>query len=212
MVERPTGTLRVSMPADLATDHLAPIIADFAKMYPLIAFEFDLPPRQVDLQTEPIDLAIRIGPPPMAPLTLVARPIAVLPRYLYASLEYLKSAAPLTHPSDLARHVVCIVEGATRSWEVARTFYRGDESVDMMIGTRFAMNSVTLIRGLVGLAVLNDMLARDDVTLGRLVRVLPDWSHAPAQVYALTETRLLPARTRLFIDFLSSGCANHRAR
>ena len=42
VVERPTGTLRVSMPADLATDHLAPIIADFAKTYPLVAFEFDL--------------------------------------------------------------------------------------------------------------------------------------------------------------------------
>ena len=181
VVERPTGTLRVSMPADLATDHLAPIIADFAKTYPLVAFEFDLSPRHVDLQTEPFDLAIRIGPPPMAPLTLVARPIAVLPRYLYASPEYLKSAAPLTHPSDLTRHVVCIVEGATRSGEVARTFYRGDESVDVMIRTRFAMNSVALNRGLaiqgVGLAVLDDVLARDDVTLGRLLRVLPDWGY-----------------------------------
>jgi DNA-binding transcriptional LysR family regulator len=206
VVERPTGTLRVSMPADLATDHLAPIIADFAKTYPLIAFEFDLSPRHVDLQTEPFDLAIRIGPPPMTPLTLIARPIAVLPRYLYASPEYLKNAAPLTHPSDLARHVVCIVEGATRSGEVARTLYRGDESVDVMIGTRFAMNSVALNRGLaiqgVGLAVLDDVLARDDVTLGRLVRVLPDWSLASVQVHAVTETRLLPARTRLFIDFL----------
>ena len=137
----------------------------------------------MDLQTEPFDLAIRIGPPPVAPLTLVARPIAALPRYLYASPEYLNSAAPLTHPSDLARHVVCIVEGAMRSREVARTFYRGDESVDVMIGTRFAMNSVALNRGLaiqgVGLAVLDDVLARDDVTLGRLLRVLPDWSLAP---------------------------------
>ena len=35
----------------------------------------------------------------------------------------------------------------------------------------------------------------------RLVRVLPDWSLAPVQVHAITETRLLPARTRLFIDF-----------
>jgi len=141
----------------------------------------------------------------MTPLTLIARPIAVLPRYLYASPEYLKNAAPLTHPSDLTGHVVCIVEGATRSGEVARTFYRGDESVDVMIGTRFAMNSVALnglaIQG-VGLAVLDDVLARDDVTLGRLVRVLPDWSLAPVQVHAATETRLLPARTRLFIDFL----------
>jgi DNA-binding transcriptional LysR family regulator len=208
VVERPTGTLRVSMPADLAAAHLAPVIADFAKKYPLIAFEFDTSPRPVDLQTEPFDLAIRIGPPPTAPLTLVARPIAVLQRYLYASPEYLRSAAPLAHPNDLDRHVVCIVEGATRLGEVARTFYRGNESVDVTIGTRFAMNSVALSRALalqgVGLAVLDDVLALDDVTSGRLVRVLTDWSLATLQVHAVTETRLLPARTRLFIDFLKA--------
>jgi DNA-binding transcriptional LysR family regulator len=208
VVERPTGSLRVSMPADLAAAHLAPVIADFAKTYPLIAFEFDTSPRPVDLQTEPFDLAIRIGPPPTAPLTLVARPIAVLQRYLYASPEYLRSAAPLAHPNDLDRHVVCIVEGATRLGEVARTFYRGNESVDVTIGTRFAMNSVALSRALalqgVGLAVLDDVLALDDVTSGRLVRVLTDWSLATLQVHAVTETRLLPARTRLFIDFLKA--------
>ena len=208
VAERPTGTLWVSMPADLAAAHLAPVIADFAKKYPLIAFEFDTSPRPVDLQTEPFDLAIRIGPPPTAPLTLVARPIAVLQRYLYASPEYLRSAAPLAHPNDLDRHVVCIVEGATRLGEVARTFYRGNESVDVTIGTRFAMNSVALSRALalqgVGLAVLDDVLALDDVTSGRLVRVLTDWSLATLQVHAVTETRLLPARTRLFIDFLKA--------
>jgi DNA-binding transcriptional LysR family regulator len=48
------------------------------------------------------------------------------------------------------------------------------------------------------------VLALDDVTLRRLVRVLPDWCLAPVQVHAVTETRLLPARTRLFIDFLKA--------
>src|SRR5258708_431854 len=67
VVERPTGTLRVSMPAALATDYLAPIIADFAKTYPLTAFELDLSPRLADLQTEPFDLATRIVPRPKAP-------------------------------------------------------------------------------------------------------------------------------------------------
>ncbi|RQS09745.1 LysR family transcriptional regulator [Burkholderia sp. Bp8998] len=208
VAERPTGTLRVSMPADLATGYLAPIIADFAKAYPLIAFEFDLSPRPIDLQAEPFDLAIRIGPPPTAPSTLVARPIAVLPRYLYASPEYLRSAAPLTHPNDLAQHVVCLVEGVGKQGRAERTFYRGGESVAVMIGTRFAMNSVALSRALaiqsVGLAVLNNVLAQHDVELGRLVRVLPDWSLAPVQVHALTDTRLLPARARLFIDFLKA--------
>ena len=159
------------------------------KDVPVGRFRVRPSPRQVDLQTEPFDLAIRIGPPPVAPLTLVARPIAALPRYLYASPEYLNSAAPLTHPSDLARHVVCIVEGAMRSREVARTFYRGDESVDVMIGTRFAMNSVALNRGLaiqgVGLAVLDDVLARlrrlagdDRPGAAYVARDQPGWVHA----------------------------------
>jgi DNA-binding transcriptional LysR family regulator len=208
VAERPTGTLRASMPADLATGYLAPIIADFAKAYPLIAFEIDLSPHPVDLQTQPFDLAIRMGPPPTAPSTLVARPIAVLPRYLYASPRYVQSAAPLTHPSDLQRHVVCIVEAAPRLSEVPRTFYRGDESVDVQVGTRFAMNSVALSRALalqgVGLAVLDNVLALDDLASGRLVRVLPGWNLAPIQVHAVTETRLLPARTRLFIEFLKA--------
>lgn len=208
VVERPSGTLRVSMPVDFAIGYLAPILRDFAKAYPSIDFEFDLTARRVDLQSEPYDLAIRMGPPPTAPSTLVARQIALLPRYLYAAPAYLKQAPPLNHPDDLAHHVVCVGQAAIKSQGVSRTFYRGDEQVDVMIVSRFGMNSVGLSRALallgVGIAVLDTELTREDVALGRLRRVLPDWSLAPIQVHAITETRLLPARTRLFIDFLKT--------
>lgn len=208
VVERPSGTLRVSMPVEFATGYLAPILRDFAKAYPLISFEFDLTPRRVDLQADPFDLAIRIGPPPTAPSTLVARQIALLPRYLYAAPSYLKQAPPLTHPSDLAHHVLCVAQGVTRQQGMQRTLYRGDETVDVMIESRFAMNSVGLSRSLavlgVCLVVLNAELAYEDVATGRLRRVLPEWSFSPVQVHAITETRLLPARTRLFIDFLKA--------
>ncbi|HEY1997281.1 LysR family transcriptional regulator [Paraburkholderia sp.] len=206
VAERPGGTLRVSMPVDLATGYLAPILADFARTYPLISFEFDLSPRPIDLQTEPFDLAIRIGAPPTAPSTLVARQIALLPRYLYASPAYLKQGAPLLHPGDLTGHVLCIVQAAARQGDGMRTFYRGDEAVQVMTTRRFAMNSVALSRALavqgIGIAVLDTELARDEVAAGRLIRVLPEWSLKPVQVHAITETRLLPARTRLFIDFV----------
>lgn len=33
-------------------------------------------------------------------------------------------------------------------------------------------------------------------------RVLPAWQATPVPVYAITETRLLPAKTQRFIDFL----------
>jgi DNA-binding transcriptional LysR family regulator len=208
VVERPSGTLRVSMPVDLATGYLAPILSDFAKAYPLISFEFDLTPRRVDLQSDPFDLAIRMGPPPTTPSTLVARQIALLPRYLYASPDYLKAAAPLIHPDDLKHHVLCIGQAATSQGEVSRTLHRGDEVVNVMIASRFRMNSVGLSRALamsgVGIAVLDTELAREDVASGRLRRVLPEWSLAPVQVHAITDTRLLPARTRLFIDFIKA--------
>ncbi|MFK2874032.1 LysR family transcriptional regulator [Dyella lipolytica] len=206
VVERPSGTLRVSMPVDFATGYLAPILRDFAITYPLIGFEFDLTPRRVDLQTEPFDLAIRIGPPPTAPSTLVARQIALIPRYLYAAPSYIKQAPPLEHPNDLVRHVLCVGQGASKQRGALRTFHRGDERVDVTVESRFVMNSVGLSRSLavtgVGIAALDSELTRDDVAMGRLRRVLPDWSLSPVQVHAITETRLLPARTRLFIDFL----------
>jgi DNA-binding transcriptional LysR family regulator len=206
VAERPTGTLRVSMPVDLATGYLAPILRDFANTYPLVSFEFDLTPRRVDLQTEPFDLAIRMGPPPTTPSTLVARQIAVLPRYLYAAPGYLKRAPPLKHPDDLVRHVLCVGQGATKQHGVLGTFHRGNEKVDVMIESRFVMNSVGLSRSLavlgVGIAALDTELTREDVAAGRLRRVLPGWSLAPVQVHAITETRLLPARARAFIDLM----------
>ena len=205
---KPSGTLRVSMPVDLATGYLAPNLSDFAQTYPLIDFEFDVTPRRIDLQTEPFDLAIRIGQPPAAPSMLVARPIGLLPRYLYASPSYLKSAPTLKHPDDLAYHVMCVGQGTTKQQDGARTLHRGDETVTVVTGTRFAMNSVGLSRAFaklgVGIAVLDNVLAHEDVVSGQLHRVLPEWSLAPLPVHAITETRLLPARTRLFIDFLKA--------
>ena len=74
------------------------------------------------------------------------------------------------------------------------------------------MNSVGLTRELatqgVGIAALDPELARDDLALGRLSRVLPEWRLSPVQVHAITETRLLPARVRLFIEFLKARLSN----
>jgi DNA-binding transcriptional LysR family regulator len=208
VAERPSGTLRVSMPVDLATGYLAPILAAFARAHPQIDFEFDVTPRRVDLQSEPFDLAIRMGPAPTAPAMLVARQIAVLPRYLYASPDYLRTAPPLEQPDDLSRHPLLLALGAGRQQEVWKRLYRGDEAVGVLVNARWAMNSVGLCRSLAmqgaGVAVLDSELARADVEAGRLRRVLPEWELEPVQVHAITETRLLPARTRLFIDFLKT--------
>jgi len=45
-------------------------------------------------------------------------------------------------------------------------------------------------------------IVADDLANGRLRRVLPQWQATPVPVYAITETRLLPAKTQRFIEFL----------
>ena len=203
---RPTGTLRISMPVDLAIGYLAPIINDFAQHYPQIDFELDLTPRHIDLQTEPFDLAIRLGPPPAGPSTLIARQIGTVSRWLYAAPQYLKRAPPLKHPKDLAHHIMCVGKASSRWQEKTLQLRKNDEQVEIEVTTRFLTNNVGLSRTLAvlgnGVAVLGPELARDDVQSGRLKHVLPGWGMEPLPIQVLTGTRLLPARARLFIDYL----------
>ncbi|WP_448111812.1 LysR family transcriptional regulator [Pseudomonas lini] len=201
MLARPSGVLRASLPVDFATIYLAPLIAEFARLYPGISFELDLTPRQVDLVSEPVDVVIRMGEP--ASSNLIARKLASLRRGLYASPRYLELYGDPIHPSDLARHE-CLRMRGTRA---DRWILSGSEGeVEVEVGGRFELNSVGMIRRLatldLGIALLGEGIVAQDLADGTLLRVLPQWQASPVSVYALTETRLLPAKTQRFIEFL----------
>ena len=202
MLEQPSGVLRASLPVDFANTYLAPLIAEFARRHPGISFDLDLTPRLVDLVSEPFDVAIRMGTPPDS--TLIARQLATLPCYLYASPRYLEQAGEPGHPRDLARHE-CLGYRLPKAnlW----TLHNAEESVEVAVDGRFQLNSVELIRRLasldLGIAVLPAEIAAEDLDRGRLRRILPGWQGPVVPVYAMTETRLLPAKTQRFIEFLS---------
>lgn len=201
MLARPSGLLRASLPVDFATVYLAPLIAEFARIYPGISFEFDLSPRQVDLISDPVDVVIRMGEQPNS--TLIARKLASLRRSLYASPRYLEVSGAPEHPSELVNHECLRLRGAGGDrWTLSNE--ADNEQVD--IGGRFELNSVGMLRRLatldLGVALLPDGIAAQDLADGKLRKVLPQWQASPVSVYALTETRLLPAKTQRFIEFL----------
>jgi DNA-binding transcriptional LysR family regulator len=80
------------------------------------------------------------------------------------------------------------------------------ETVEIEVGGRFRLNSIGMLQRLaeqgMGIAVLAEEIVADDVANRRLRRVLPQWQATPVPVYAITETRLLPAKTQRFIEFL----------
>ncbi len=203
LLAQPSGVLRASLPVDFANSTLAPLIAEFALRHPGIRFEFDLTPRRVDLVSEPFDVAIRMGASEDS--TLVARLLATLGTHLYASPAYLLRVGEPGQPADLGTHDGLSLKTAARTvWKLSRP--GTDQAVEIDIGGRFQLNSVGLLRRLatldLGIALLPDIVAAEDLAAGRLQRVLPDWQGPPTPVYAMTETRLLPAKTQRFIEFL----------
>lgn len=201
MLAQPSGVLRASLPVDFARVYLAPIIAEFSEHYAGISFEFDFTPRQVDLISEPYDVAIRLGEP--ADSTLIARRIAQLPRFLYASREYISKTGAPQNPAELVLHeCLRMSTDSSPQWELLRE----QERVKVPVQGRFLMNSMGMIKKFtvmnMGISLLSAGLVQEEVSKGILVNILPEWQASAISVYAVTETRLLPAKTQRFIDFL----------
>lgn len=199
MLAQPSGVLRASLPVDFAVTYLAPLISEFAMLYPGIRFDFDLTPRRVDLVSEPFDVAIRIGE--SADSQLIARPLATLTPALYASPGYLNRSGTPREPETLAQHE-CLAILRAEAW----TLTDGQRSVTVPVSGRFNLNSMGMIRRMaaldMGVVLMPAEVVADEVASGKLQRILPDWHGSPTTVYAITETRLLPAKTQRFIEFL----------
>jgi DNA-binding transcriptional LysR family regulator len=199
-VQRPTGLVRASVPVDFTVIYLSEILADFLRLYPGISLALDVTPRQSDLVTDPVDLTIRIGEP--KDQNLIARKLGASDMALYAAPTLVAAFGAPRMPQDLL-DVPCL-RIAGRPWLLLNR-RTGDEATVPVTG-RFTANNVGLLRRLalqgIGVAALPLDLVADDVEAGRLRPVLSDWRPPAIPVYALTETRLVPARVRVFIDFL----------
>lgn len=211
----PSGRLRVSMPSDLATLLLADALAAFVARYPQISLELDLSARRVDLLGEGFDVAVRMGE--LASDTLLAaRRLAALPAGLYASPNYVAVHGRPATPEDLSRHQSLRLlgrNGEPRRWDLTR----GDARWRQVPPGRVAANAPEALIGLAragaGITAAPDYFAAEDVRRGTLVRLLPDWD-LPGQVASAVfpGRKLMPPKTRVFIDMLSTAFGDHANR
>ncbi|MBL9053149.1 MAG: LysR family transcriptional regulator [Tabrizicola sp.] len=199
MVSQPTGLIRASVPVDFTLVYLADILADFVRAYPGIRLDLDVSPRQSNLVTDPVDLTIRIGE--VSDPNLIARRLFSAELALFAAPTYLSGRDAILAPPDLLHHDCLRVVDRP-----LRLVGPNGQLQTIPAQGSFIANNVGLLHRLtrqgLGITALPIDLTREDVTTGTLVPVLPDWRPPPVPVNALTETRLLPAKVRVFIDFL----------
>jgi DNA-binding transcriptional LysR family regulator len=205
---KPSGRLRVSMPADFAERVAAPMLAAFARDYPEVQLELDLTPRRVDLIGEGFDLAIRMGQLD-GDSQLAARKLATTYWGLYASPAYLQRVGEPLLPQALdAMHGLMLLTrtGEAVPWRLQRD---GVEAVLALPAQRTLANSPSLLAKMaldgVGIAGVDRLLVRDAVERGRLQRLLPEWSLPGSSCWAVfPERRLMPLRTRVFLEAMSA--------
>jgi DNA-binding transcriptional LysR family regulator len=203
----PSGRLRLSMPGDFAHAVLGAMMAEFMRKYPLVTLEVDLTPRRVDLVGENFDLALRMGSLG-DDASLAARLIARFSIGLYASPDYIAQRGMPSEPEALMEHDglrILMRTGEPHRWLLTR----GEQRWEGVPPGRAIANSpellIRLARAGAGIAAVTDHFAMPYVQGGELIPVLQDWTLPETECWAVFPgRRLMPARTRLFLDALAA--------
>jgi DNA-binding transcriptional LysR family regulator len=203
---QPTGTLKVSMGTVFGRLYVVPLLGEFLRRYPAITPDWHFDNRQVDLISQGFDAAIGGGFD--LPQGVVARKLAPAHRVLVASPDYLAGYPDVSCPDDLQEHPGILIRspqtGRIRSWPLTS---REHEYSTLSLKPRMTMSDSEAAcsaaeQGL-GIALVSLPFAVPYLRSGQLLRVLPDWYVDDGNISLYySEHKLLPGKTRAFVDFL----------
>ena len=203
--DEPRGPIKVTAPAVFGRMHVAPFVPEFLAKYPNMQVRLHLSDSLVDLIQERIDLAIRIAH--LEDSTAIVRKLAPNRRVIVAAPSYLEQHPAPKEPSDLLEHK-CLLLRFPGSKQFRWTLESPDGPVTVRVGGNMDSNTGEALRDWClaghGLAMKSVWEVADDIAAGRLRVVLPEFPPLGYGIYALyPHSRFVPARVRVFIDFLA---------
>ncbi|MDR6519937.1 LysR substrate-binding domain-containing protein [Variovorax paradoxus] len=202
---QPQGLLRVSCPFTLAQFWLTPLIPSFMRAFPGVRLQLEVSNRRVDPLQENIDVVLRVRRPPFEDSSLVARPLGSTVDVLLASPALVERLGMPRSLGDLAAWPVLSLPADNERYRWA--LERGSESHDFAFTPHVVTDDMFALRHLaeqgMGLALLPEIMCRDALADGRLVRLCGEWACAASEIQAAFASRrgMLPA-VRAFIDHL----------
>jgi DNA-binding transcriptional LysR family regulator len=178
------GVLRMSTPTSFGIRDVIPRLSAFVARHPDLRVELQLEDRRQDLVRDAVDVAIRLGR--LQDSAATARLIALIPRVVVASPDYLERHGVPAHPNDLVRHR--IVGGTASAVPAAWRFERDGDEVAVTLEPHFSTNDnegaiAAAVAGL-GVTSTSGWACRRELDLGRLVRLFVDWNQAAIPVHA----------------------------
>jgi len=205
----PSGVLSVTTSVAFGERWLMPRIASFRQDYPNITLDLRLTDAVVDLVSEGIDVALRLGPSVTG--AVVAAKLFDTRYRLVASPEYIRRHGAPISLDDIDNHIGLYfsLPGVRSDWQFRKNRGSAIRVISPPAGLTIS-NALGLRRAALdglGLALLADWTIAQDVERGRLIPLLEDyqasvsgfdtaaWVVYPSKAY-------VPAKLRVFIDHL----------
>lgn len=204
----PRGHIRISLPLSFGLTHVAPLLLDFARLYPEVSLDMDYTDRRVKLIEEGVDLAIRITRRLEA--TDVARKIGSGRMRVVASPDYLARHGRPQHPAELVHHqgLGYTAAGSHLPWQ----FMVSGRLETFPIRSSVQANNGDVLtqaaaQGL-GIACQPDFIVDSYLAAGRLEEILQEYLLPELGIYALLPShRQIPQRVRILLDYFSEKLA-----
>lgn len=203
---QPIGRLRVDLPTTFGRRHIVPALLKLAQRHARLDLSITLRDRAVDMVSEGIDLAVRIGMLEDYP-DLIARKLGEQRLVICAAPAYLKRHGTPAARADLAKHD-CLIgwqRGSRPEWLLSNV---AGEAQYYEIPPRHALTDgdallCACLTGC-GLAQLPGWLAREALAEGSLIEVLPEFA-TTMPIHAIWQkTRHLQPKVKVAVDALAS--------
>ncbi|OZG72319.1 hypothetical protein BTA51_16425 [Hahella sp. CCB-MM4] len=198
----PRGLIRVAASVTVGQQIIKPELSGFMRKYPDIRIDLELSNRRVDIVSEGIDLAIRVGE--LKDSSLVAKYLGTARLLLYASPEYLAGHAAVETPGNLLDHS-CLHMSAVGSKAIWR-LNSGSQQEIIEIEPILSVEDFDAIAdaalGGLGVALLPHYIGDSLVTKGLLKPVLPGWEMESKRFYAVYPShRGATPKLRVFLEY-----------
>ncbi len=198
----PTGQLVLTAPVLFGQMHVAPAVTRFVQRYPAVHCRMEFSDRVVNLLEEQIDVGVRIGP--LADSTLVARQVGRIRRVVVATPDFLREHGVPAHP-DALTHASCVrfIGNAAHWW----TFQQEGRPFYVAVSGNLEFNQTApAVAACAAGAGFGNFLSYQVAPLvaeGKLRIVLEAFEQPPWPLSLIyPNARLLPARTRVFVDWM----------
>lgn len=204
--QRISGQLKVMASMAFGTLHLSRIIMDFTHHYKEVRISLILLDRGFaasDFLEGDFDVGLSMDE--LTEGSLISSKIREMRWIACAGREYSTNRPPLKTLDDLSAHN-CLVHRSYSPNSIWR--FRGpDGDRDVPVSGSMFTNSAVVLKDAVtanhGIAMLPLYGVRDEIDRGIISRVLPDFEGTTRPLYLVyQDSRYLPYRARVFIDFL----------